>query len=184
MKLSKGDIFPDFIFDTDREVGLSVHQVVQKAERTIFWVLRYIGCTTCRYDIQVLAQSYDRIKDKKAQVFVVMQSSVQSVQEDLKDSPLPFPIVCDHKQIIYGDLEIPATETREERLPKTEADVAKLQRKKAAIERAGITHGRYEGNEQQLPAMFITDSKGTVTYAHYGTNMVDMPTVEEVLDLI
>ena len=48
----------------------------------------------------------------------------------------------------------------------------------------GFSHGDYEGNEQQLPAMFIVDEDGTVLYAHYARSIMDMPSVDEVLAML
>ena len=62
--------------------------------------------------------------------------------------------------------------------------LAALQKKGAAAAEAGFSHGDYEGDEQQLPAMFILDENGVATYVHYAANIVDMPTVDEVLNLL
>ena len=35
-----------------------------------------------------------------------------------------------------------------------------------------------------LPAVFIIDTKGTIQFAHYGTGMKDIPTVEDLLSRI
>ena len=42
----------------------------------------------------------------------------------------------------------------------------------------------YEGNELQLPALFMTDKDLKVCYAHYGKNIMDMPTVDELIEMI
>ena len=44
--------------------------------------------------------------------------------------------------------------------------------------------GDYEGNELQLPAMFIVNEDGVVEYANYARNIVDLPTVDEVLAML
>ena len=56
--------------------------------------------------------------------------------------------------------------------------------KKQKIKEAGFVHGKYEGNEQQLPAMFDVDPDGSVVYAHYAKNSIDMPTVEEMFRIL
>ena len=183
-KLTVGSQFPDFKFNTGYKTGLTVNEEVKKAEKTIFWVLRYIGCTTCRYDVHLLSQRYAEFKALGAQILVVMQSEPATVQNDLKDSPLPFEIICDVDQEIYKTLEIRATETREERQPTSPEDIAKWQTKIAAVKASGFVHGKYEGNEQQLPAFFVTDSDAKVLYAHYAANSIDMPTVDEALEIV
>jgi hypothetical protein len=60
--------------------------------------------------------------------------------------------------------------------------VAKLQAKIEKIKASGFVHGKYEGDENQLPALFITEPGGKVLYAHYAANSIDMPTVDELLE--
>lgn len=184
MILVKGDKFPEFTFETESEQGFTTDTVVKKADKTVFWVLRYIGCTTCRWDVHQIMLNYDKFTEKGAQVYVVMQSDPEKVRRDLEGYNMPFSIICDQKQEIYSTLQIRATETKEERDPVTEEDKAKLADKMAKVKASGFVHGDYEGNEQQLPAMFITDKDATVLYAHYAQNKIDMPTVDEVLSLI
>ena len=49
---------------------------------------------------------------------------------------------------------------------------------------AGFVHGDYEGDEMQLPAMFIAGQDGTVEYVNYARNIMDMPKLNEVLELL
>ena len=101
MKLKTGDRFPQFTFDTHLRDDLSSVDVLNG--KTVFWVLRYIGCTVCRYDVHLIAQRYQEFKEKGAQVFVVMQSDKKHVTDDLSkgDVKLPFEIIIDPKQKIY-----------------------------------------------------------------------------------
>lgn len=184
MILKKGDKFPNFTFETESRQGLSTDEAVKEADKTVFWVLRYIGCTTCRYDVHQIMLSYGKFTEKGAQVYVVMQSRPETVRRDLEGYDMPFHIICDYKQEIYSALQIKATETREERQPKTQEGKAKLAEKMAKVKASGFVHGDYEGNEQQLPAMFIVDKEGKVLYSHYAQDSIDMPTVDETLSII
>ena len=176
-----GDTFPEFPFDTAYEEGLNSHSVLKG--KTVFWFLRYIGCTVCRYDVHQIAQRYDEFKEKGAQVFVVMQSDAQHIQNDLKntDTVLPFQIITDPEMKIYELLDIKATETKEELVAGV---MDQLKEKSGKARELGFVHGDYEGNEQQLPALFIVDEDGTVEYAHYAKNIMDMPKVDEVLAML
>ena len=88
-KLHVGDKMPFFTFQTESQSGLTTESVLRNG-RTVFWVLRYIGCTTCRYDIHQIAAYYEEFQKRGVQVYVVMQSDPAVVREDLKDSPLPY----------------------------------------------------------------------------------------------
>ena len=54
----------------------------------------------------------------------------------------------------------------------------------AKVKEEGFQHGAYEGEELQLPACFVVDGNLTITYAHYGKNAADIPTVEELAQLV
>lgn len=180
-KLSAGDRLPSFTFDTHLRDGLDSHSVLRG--KTVFWVLRYIGCTVCRYDVHLIAGRYDEFQDKGAQVFVVMQSDRAHVQNDLSSTGtvLPFEIICDPDAKIYDLLSVePAADMQA--LVGNDLEALREKGRKAA--ECGFSHGDYEGNEQQLPAMFIVNEDGEVEYTHYAASIADMPSVDEVLNML
>ncbi len=183
-KLSVGDKMPNFVFNTAYENSKTVEEVLRQKSKTVFWVLRYIGCTTCRYDVHVMSTRYQEFLDLDTQIYVVMQSEPINVREDLKDIKLPFDIICDTGMDIYKSLEIHAAACKEDRMPTDPSDIAKLEEKKKKVQESGIVHGKYEGNEQQLPALFVVERDSTVSYSHYAKNSIDMPTVDEMLNII
>lgn len=180
-KLNVGEQMPNLTFNTAYENDKQVKDVLKG--KTIFWVLRYIGCTVCRYDVHVISQRYEEFVKKGAQVFVVMQSDQAHVQNDLKEIKLPFDIICDNEMKIYNALSIEPASSMEE-LGGGPDNFALLKEKGAKAAACGFSHGDYEGNEQQLPAMFIVEEDGTVSYAHYAKNIMDMPNVDQVLEML
>ena len=180
-RLSVGEKMPDFVFRTAYKDEQRVSEVLKG--KTVFWVLRYIGCTVCRYDVHMIAQRYQEFLDRNAQLYVVMQSDPEHVRRDIENSgeTLPFEIICDTDQLIYNTLDIRPAASK---LKLAGGGLLKLIRKGREAARAGFAHGDYEGNELQLPAMFIVEEDGTVSYAHYASNIADMPAVDEVLKLL
>lgn len=63
-KISVGQMMPDFQVLTSVEEETGLHKLIKNADKTILWVLRYIGCPTCRYDVHILAQNYSRYTEK------------------------------------------------------------------------------------------------------------------------
>lgn len=183
-RLATGDKMPNFTFDTAYENGKTIEAVLKDKKRTIFWVLRYIGCPTCRYDVHMLAMRYQEFLDLDTQIFVVMQSEPVNVRNDLKDTQLPFSIICDTDMEIYHTLEIPVACSKEERMPKLSTEIARLEEKRKEVKALGFVHGKYEGNEQQLPALFLIEDDSTVRYVHYAKHSIDMPAIDEVLNLL
>ena len=180
-KVKVNDTFPVFEFDTAYKTGLNSNDVLKG--KTVFWFLRYIGCTVCRYDVHLLSQRYDEFTKKGAQVFVVMQSDGEHIRKDLDSTGtvLPFEIITDPKQKIYELLEIRPAESKEALI---EGVLDQLKEKGGKAREQGFVHGDYEGNEQQLPALFIVDEEGRVEYAHYAENIMDMPLIDDVLKML
>lgn len=182
MKLHVGAKLPDFTFKTAYDVTKSVANDVY-GKKTVFWVIRYIGCTICRYDVHVLARLHEQFKAKGAQVFVVMQSDPAVVREELKEAGIPFDIVCDPSMAIYKQFEIPCAADKTE-LAGNEAQMARLQVKGAAAKACGFVHGAYEGDEMQLPAVWVVEADGTLSYCKYAEAVADIPTPEELLEIL
>jgi peroxiredoxin len=89
-KLMQGDRFPSFTFHTHLRDNLNSPEVLKG--KTVFWVLRYIGCTVCRYDVKLIAERYQEFIDKNAQVYVLMQSDAEHVQNDLAKTDTHLPL--------------------------------------------------------------------------------------------
>ena len=180
-RIHKGETFPSFSFDTAAGDNLNTPEILRG--KTVFWVLRYIGCPVCRYDAELIKERYEEFKDHNAQVYVLMQSDRDHVKNDLEKTGtvLPFEIITDPEQKIYELLEIRPAESMEA-MCNGVMDELKAKAKKAA--ERGFHHGDYEGNEQQLPALFIVNEDGTVLYAHYAETIMDMPSIDDVLAML
>ncbi len=180
MKLQKGDRFPDFVFSTQKSDNLRVKDVLKG--KSVFLCLRYIGCTVCRYDVHLLSLNYEDFVKKNAQVFVLMQSDREHVLRDLaaSNTELPFEIICDPEMKIYDLLGMETAASKEELI----GEESKLKEKGALAKAEGFVHGDYEGNELQLPALFIVDENGIVEYARYARDITDLPKVPEIAEMI
>lgn len=176
-RLTAGEKFPNFTVNTAFESGITTDQIIG-GKPTMFMVLRYIGCTVCRYDVHVLTQRYQEFVEKGVNVAVVMQSKPEIVQRDLAGGTLPFHLICDEAQEIYKALEIQPAANMQELLGD---GLELLKAKGAKAAEAGFAHGDYEGIEEQLPAFFYVDGEGVVKEAHYAKGIMDMPNVDEML---
>ncbi|MBQ7058187.1 MAG: redoxin domain-containing protein [Firmicutes bacterium] len=179
-KVQVGDKFPNLAIDTLYK-GEGMMQDLFTAPKTILWCLRYIGCTVCRYDIHLAAKQYNDFIEKGAKIVFMLQSEKSVLQEELKDIQLPFDIICDPSMKLYEELEIKPAESMQ---ALAGGKMAALMAKGAAAKLAGFSHGKYEGNEQQLPAMFIVDQEGTVLESIYAENIMGLPTIKELLKMI
>lgn len=177
-QLKVGENLPDFKFNTAFTSNECLSDKVKYADKTVLLFLRYYGCTLCQYDIHKLASEYDKIKSENAQVLVILQSSPEVIAEQITKDSLPFEIICDESQILYKEFGI-----------STAASVAKMISagtiaKMAKATAKGFKHGKYEGNELQLPACFIIDKELNLKYVHYGKNAADIPDISKLSDLL
>lgn len=177
-RLEAGMRLENFVYDTAWEQGKDFYgQNLGCGKKLVLRFLRYYGCGVCQLDTWELAEAYDRFARQGARLFVVMQSAPETIREQVEEGALPFDLICDPDQSLYRKLEIGDVE------PFDKPGAYLLERIEKANAR-GITHGKYEGNEQQAPAMFILDDSMQVLYAHYGKDPVDLPTIEQTLALL
>ncbi len=181
-KIKAGDKFPNFTYCTGWEDGKTTDGLFAKADKTVVWVLRYIGCTVCRLDVEMVKERYAEFQAKGAQVCFVMQSDQAHIRKEFGEdsAALPFDIVCDSAQEIYKTLDIQPAPSKLKLLGGI-SEIGKMKKKADKCKTYGFEHGDYEGNELQLPAMFIVNREGTVEFAHYAKGIVDMPVIDEVL---
>ncbi len=176
-KVKAGDKAIDFTFNTIAETGLKLSDVVKNADTTIVHFLRYYGCTTCQLDIRDYMKLTDKIKDKNAQLYVVLQSKPEIITASMEEA-LPFDIICDPDQQLYKLYEIGSL------TDPSLIDMEKKMAKRARVQEAGLVHGEYEGNEQQLTALFIMDKNMVLKYAQYSLSNTDMPSSDEVVETL
>ena len=169
-KLKTGETMPDFTYDTPFQAGVALSDTARRvAGRTALVFLRYYGCTLCQYDLHRYAKEYEKIAATGGQMLVVLQSDPKKLAEQLKPGDLPFDIVCDPTARLYRQLDIQPAANQAGL-----ADAGTLL-KIAKAKAGGFTHGDYEGNELQLPAVFVFTPDLTLTHVHYGKSAGDVP---------
>ncbi len=172
--LSVGDVMEDFTFDTPFTQGRTLMETLKAAPKTAILFLRYYGCTLCQMDIHQLAKDHGKITAGGGQLLLVLQSEREVVSSQISEDTLPFEIICDPEQALYKRFGIQGAEDMRAMVDgKAFAKLAK-----AAV--TGYRHGKYEGNELQLPAAFVVDANGKVGYAHYGKTVSDFPDAEKL----
>lgn len=178
-KLNQGEKMPNFTYDTPFDAGCTLVETVKKAAgKTAVIFLRYYGCTLCQYDIREFAIQQGKITAGGGQMLVVLQSDPAKLAGQMEKGDLPFDIICDPEQKLYKEFEIFPAPSKEKMVDiKT---VGKISKAKAN----GFQHGDYEGDELQLPAVFVLDHDLTLTYAHYGKTVGDVPTPLELAELL
>lgn len=177
-KVNTGEKALDFTFNTLNEEGLKLSDVVKKADKTVIHFLRYYGCTICQLDIKDYSKKINLITDKNAQLYVVLQSNPETIKGSAGECDLPFDVICDPDQAIYKLYDIGSF------TDSSQVANEKLMQKVARCKEEGLIHGEYEGNEQQLPALFIIDKDMNVDYALYSQDLTSIPPVEKIAEML
>ncbi len=143
--------------------------------------LRYYGCTVCRVDMHNFTKSFPRFREKGIDLCIVLQSDPAVVREEAPEGTFPFEIMCDPGQDVYRQFEIKPAKSK---LGMVAGNLSGRLKKMKEAKSLGFEHGKYEGNEQQLPAIILVDESGTIIYSHYAKNLADMPSVDEMLKMV
>lgn len=167
---------PDFSFDTPFLRGNTLTQVMGGGKAAIVF-LRYYGCTLCRLDLAQYKAGYAELQQAGGKLLVVLQSDADLLRQELEgNNSFPFDIVCDPKGDLYRQFDIlPAASKAKMAGPGTLAKIAKATA-------AGHRHGRYEGDELQLPAAFVLGADRHVLFAHYAKTVDDVPNAHQLAE--
>lgn len=168
IKLQLGDTAPDFTFDTPWEKGLKFSDC-SNGKPAVLVFLRYVGCPVCQMEMADLKKEVGLLENKGAQLFVILQSSPRTVSSFVTaKEDWPFYIVCDRKSEVFQKYHVAPGGILKYLHP------AGLVATIRAISK-GYRHGKFEGHETQVPAVFIVDGSSGIKFAHYGDNLVDIP---------
>ncbi len=178
-KYNVGQVMPDFGYRTVYEENCSLSETVASCSgKTALVFLRYYGCPMCQLDLHTYGEAYKAITAGGGQLLIVLQSDPEKLAQQITPETFPYPIICDPEMKLYELLSIAPA-----------ASMLKMMsfsalKKVIRSTKAGYKHGEYEGNEQQLPAAFVMTPDRRLTYAHYATHAADIPSPEELAELM
>lgn len=175
--LKPGDNAPNFRFNTPWTSSQDFYKTIQYQDSVLVF-LRYHGCPVCQMEIANLKRDIELFNEKKASVYVFLQSSKATLTSLLKKEDWPFKIVCDPAGEIFKFYAVEPGGIVKYLHP------AGLINSIKALCR-GFFHKKFEGKETQLPAAFIVNSDKIITFSYYGKNISDVPkpfTLAENLD--
>lgn len=175
-RLTTGTTAPDFTFDTPWKQSLTFYDFL-KEEKALLMFLRYMGCPLCQMKLSEMIQDADKFKDAYVNIFFVLQSQPEVIKESVDEKDIPITIICDPDMEIFNLYKV-YTGTLFGYI--TPGVIKKAMRAK----KEGFLHGKNEGKEFQLPAVFLIDTDKTIPYAYYGKNIGDVPDNQTLLSTI
>lgn len=175
--IKSGGKAPDFTYNTAYETDKNFYaQLSEKGNLLIF--SRYIGCSICLMKLMEIKEAYKEFEEIGVKVFFVMQSKAETALPKLEELKIPFDVILDPEETLYRLYNVQAAKNK---LGLFSPKLPGLLKKAKEM---GITHGEYEGNELQLPAVFVLDGKAIVRHAHYSKDLCDFPDTERLAQLL
>lgn len=171
-KLLVGSRAPDFNFESPWDNQNSFYGIT-KNKSVIIIFLRYIGCPVCQYEMASIRRKIDNVNQKNIMLFVVLQSTTEMIRSVAEKDDWPFTIICDPEGKIFRQYSV-----EKGNLLKYLNPIGLIAAAKSLM--AGYSHGKFEGDETQLPAAFSITGDKTIKYAHYGNRVNDIPGIEEL----
>ena len=175
-KLNIGNKARDFKFTTPWNEDVSFHDAVDNNPAVLIF-LRYYGCPVCQMEMARIKQEIDFIRKKDGKVFVVLQSTPETIASMIDEDEFPFTIISDPQGKIF---QLYAVESGG--IVRYLHPAGMIAATKAICR--GFKHGKFEGNETQLPAAFAMTGDKLIKYAHYGRYISDMPTLGIMINSI
>lgn len=172
--LKKGDIAPNFEVKSPWLKGLNSFYDKNNKTPSVIYFLRYYGCLICQLDIKKIRDNIKVFNQQGYKVFVIIQSTVETLENKTEKNDWNFNIVCDPKSVIYKEYGVSEGNLFQflhpVGLPKVIQSL-----------RSGNKHGKFEGEETQLPAVFRINSDKIIEFAYYGKHISDIPDFQKVL---
>jgi peroxiredoxin len=174
-RLDRGSKAPDFTFNTPWKKNVSFYREVGDKTAALFF-LRYYGCPVCQMEMSKIKQEINIFKKWDAMVFIVLQSPPSTLASLLREEDWPFTIISDPLGEIFHLYHVKPSLLKYLNPAGLVAAIKALFR--------GFKHGKFEGRETQMPAVFTVSSNRIVTFAYYGTNVGDISTLTKIAGYI
>ena len=145
-----------------------------RSGKTAIFFLRHLGCPLCKEKVAELKAAYSRFEAKGVKLIVVAQSTAKRTAEVASKEGLAYLLVADREKNLYDKFEV-----KKGGLKEFTAPAAFMATIRATFK--GHMHGKFEGDEFQVPASFLLSAEGEVIYAHYGKDISDFGSVDELL---
>jgi len=174
-KIEAGFTAPDFAIRTPWGDEGTLYELLDHEDVLILF-LRYMGCPICRMKMSELARDAADFENAGVRVLVFLQSEPGVVAKELQRDTTPFIPVCDPGGETYSLYSVEPGSVFRYITPG-------VIKKAIRATRMGINHGKKEGNELQLPAMFLVSGR-KIVHAYYGKNIGDLPGNNEIIALV
>ncbi len=156
-------------FERQAVMGQNVNLEDFQDQKVLLAFFRYAGCPVCNFRMHELMNEYEQLQERGIEIVAVFESSNETLQSYLKDTPVPFPVIADPELQLYEAYQVNKS------LGKMMNTLFKKQPKKDMKAGKVLFNGKSykrDGAQTRIPADFIIE-KGIILEAHYGKYVGD-----------
>jgi len=161
-----GHVFPNFKLSNTLNQPIELKELLQKGS-VILAFFRGNWCPYCNLELKALQ---DRLQDLKGATLVAISPQMATYNEELKNNhALGFDVLTDQDNRLAEQLGI-SFSLQDFVLP--------------IYEKLGITLSSFNGNdynELPVPAVFVLDQTGTITYTFVDSNYMNRVDIDEII---
>jgi peroxiredoxin len=171
-KLTVGDAVPDF--SAENISGAGITPTALKGKPYIMIFTRYIGCPICQMHTAQIRSMGPAARGAGGEVLVFYRSKPETLAKYFREFDHEFQVIGDPKAKVYRGFGAGGS-LLGYLAPKTLIAAARAGK-------AGYKHGKFEAGELQMPADFVINARGKVSFVHYGRHGNDHASEEVLLE--
>lgn len=168
MGLNIGDVAPDFTARDQNNKNVSLKALLQSGSVVLLFY-RGEWCPYCNRQLKALEDSLTFIKAKGANIIAVSPEKPENIYKTVEKTKATYHIVTDEQSLIMKAYKV-AYELDEKATEKYKGYGINL------VERNGTN-----GNNLPVPAVYIINQEGKVTYRYFDSNYKNRASVKEIL---
>lgn len=176
-QLKKGNNAPTFTIVDAK--GETIQLENFRGKKVFLAFFRYASCPVCNFRMNEIIQNYEAIQAKGYVFIAVFESSNTTLQDYLKETEVPFPIIGDPSLELYKKYGVKKSFWRMIGSMFNKKTRNNLKEGKVLVKGKNL---KRDGNMSRIPADFLIDENGVVTKAYYGTTIADHLPLETILN--
>ncbi len=161
---------PDFTALDQNGNSIRLKNLTKKGKVVILFYRGY-WCPYCSKQLKGLEDSLQMIKDKGAQLIAVTPEMIVGINKTIEKTKSSFPILYDKGLKIMQAYDV-----------SFQVEDKTVARYRNASINLIENNGSLNGANLPVPAVYIIDKRGNVTYRYFDTDYKKRPSVKELLD--
>lgn len=166
--LNVGDVAPDFTAKNQNNKEVNLKELL-KSGSVVLLFYRGEWCPYCNRQLKALEDSLSLIREKGANIIAISPEKLENINKTIEKTKVTFNIVTDENSQIMNAYKV-AFELDEKTTKKYKGWGIDLTEKNGS-----------NGNNLPVPAVYIINKEGKITYRYFDVNYAKRVSVQEIL---